>query len=81
MTGITFVLVGASPRTVGRHRADGLLRANAPIVRGLRIILGPIAQGLVLLGNRVTPGAGRSSFSSEEQLLSMVDEAASNDLI
>ncbi|MFK0400903.1 hemolysin family protein [Microbacterium sp. NPDC090225] len=81
MTGITFVLVGASPRTVGRHRADGLLRANAPIVRGLRMILGPIAQGLVLLGNRVTPGTGRSSFSSEEQLLSMVDEAASNDLI
>ncbi|MFJ2370023.1 hemolysin family protein [Microbacterium sp. NPDC087665] len=81
MTGITFVLVGASPRTFGRHRADGLLRANAPIVRGVRIILGPIAQGLVLLGNRVTPGAGRSSFSSEEQLLSMVDEAASNDLI
>ncbi len=81
MTGITFVLVGASPRSFGRHRADGLLRASAPVVRGLRILLGPIAQGLVILGNRVTPGAGRSSFTSEEQLLSMVDEAASNDLI
>ncbi|MFJ2552883.1 hemolysin family protein [Microbacterium sp. NPDC087591] len=81
MTGISFVLVGASPRTFGRDHADGLLRANAPVVRGLRIFLGPIAQGLVALGNRVTPGAGRSSFSSEEQLLSMVDEAASNDLI
>src|SRR5690606_37644701 len=32
-------------------------------------------------GRRVTPGTGRSSFASEEQLLSMVDEAASNDLI
>ncbi|MBO9627436.1 MAG: HlyC/CorC family transporter [Microbacterium sp.] len=81
MTGITFVLVGASPRSFGRHHADGLLRANAPVVRALRIILGPLAQGLVVLGNRVTPGAGRSSFTSEEQLLSMVDEAASNDLI
>ncbi|MFJ4175656.1 hemolysin family protein [Microbacterium sp. NPDC089696] len=81
MTGITFVLVGASPRSFGRHHADGMLRANAPIVRGLRIILGPLAQGLVLLGNKVTPGGGRSSFTSEEQLLSMVDEAASNDLI
>nr|WP_201470012.1 hemolysin family protein [Microbacterium hydrocarbonoxydans] len=81
MTGITFVLVGASPRSFGRQHADGILRANAGIVRGLRIILGPIAQGLVLLGNRVTPGTGRSSFTSEEQLLSMVDEAASNDLI
>jgi len=81
MTGISFVLVGASPRSFGRHHAEGMLRANARIVRGLRIILGPLAQGLVLLGNRVTPGRGRSSFTSEEQLLSMVDEAASNDLI
>lgn len=81
MTGITFVLVGASPRSFGRQHADGMLRANAPVVRGLRIVLGPIAQGLVVLGNRVTPGTGRSSFTSEEQLLSMVDEAASHDLI
>ncbi|MFJ2541486.1 hemolysin family protein [Microbacterium sp. NPDC087589] len=81
MTGISFVLVGASPRSFGRHHAEGMLRANARIVRGLRIILGPLAQGLVILGNRVTPGRGRSSFTSEEQLLSMVDEAASNDLI
>ncbi|ALX67085.1 hemolysin family protein [Microbacterium sp. XT11] len=81
MTGITFVLVGASPRSFGRHHADGMLRANAPTVRALRIILGPLAQALVVLGNRVTPGTGRSSFTSEEQLLSMVDEAASNDLI
>jgi len=81
MTGISFVLVGASPRSFGRHHAEGMLRANAPVVRGLRVILGPLAHGLVVLGNRVTPGRGRSSFTSEEQLLSMVDEAASNDLI
>jgi CBS domain containing-hemolysin-like protein len=81
MTGITFVLVGASPRTFGRQRSEGMIRGTASIVRGLRVILGPIAQGLVVLGNKVTPGAGRSSFTSEDQLLSMVDEAASNDLI
>lgn len=81
MTGITFVLVGASPRSFGRSRAPVLLRACAPLVRGVRLLLGPLAQGLVSLGNRVTPGTGRSSFTSEDQLLSMVDEAASNDLI
>ncbi len=82
MTGISFVLVGASPRSVGRRHSKGLLQATAPIVRGVRLILGPLAHGLVALGNRVTPGAGRgSSFESEEQLLSMVDEAASQDLI
>ncbi|MGM1016198.1 MAG: hemolysin family protein [Actinomycetota bacterium] len=81
MTGITFVLVGASPRSFGRQHADVMIRGCASIIRSLRVILGPLAQGLVVLGNRVTPGTGRSSFTSEEQLLSMVDEAASNDLI
>lgn len=81
MTGITFVLVGASPRSFGRHHADAMIRSTAAIVRGVRVILGPIAHALVVIGNRVTPGAGRSSFTSEEQLLNMVDEAASNDLI
>lgn len=81
MTGITFVLVGASPRSYGRLHADGILRIWAPTVRGVRILLGPLAQALVRAGRRVTPGGGRSSFASEEQLLSMVDEAASHDLI
>jgi CBS domain containing-hemolysin-like protein len=82
MTGISFVVVGASPRTVGRQHAKGLLRGAAPVVRGVRILLGPIAHGLVALGNRVTPGVSRgTSFASEEQLLSIIDEAASQDLI
>ncbi|MGC5169978.1 hemolysin family protein [Microbacterium sp. DT81.1] len=81
MTGISFVVVGASPRNIGRTHATGLLRGAAPVIRGVRIFLGPLAHGLVVLGNRVTPGGTRGSFASEEQLLSMVDEAASNDLI
>jgi len=81
MTGITFVLVGASPRSFGRLHATSMLRTWAPVVRGMRILLGPLAQALVSAGQRVTPGTGRSSFASEEQLLSMVDEAASNRLI
>lgn len=82
MTGISFVLVGASPRGVGRRHARGLLRGAAPVIRAARLVLGPLAHGLVVLGNRVTPGAPRgASFASEEQLLSIVDEAASHDLI
>ncbi len=81
MTGVTFVLVGASPRAFGRQRSEAMIRGTASIVRGVRVILGPLAQALVVIGNRVTPGTGRSSFTSEDQLLSMVDEAASNDLI
>ena len=82
MTGVSFVLVGASPRTWGRQHSKTLLLGAAPVVRGVRIILGPLAHGLVALGNRVTPGLARgASFASEEQLLDMVDEAASQDLI
>lgn len=81
MTGITFVLVGASPRSFGRLHASGILRTWAPTVRAMRALLGPLAQLLVAAGRRVTPGGVRSSFASEEQLLSMVDEAASNALI
>jgi CBS domain containing-hemolysin-like protein len=76
MTAASFVLVGASPRSVGRAHPDVLLRLTAPLVHFLRVLLGPIANALVALGNRVTPGRARlASFTSEDQLLSMVDEA------
>ena len=82
MTGISFVLVGASPRSVGRQHATGLLRGGAPVISGMRILLGPLAHGLVAVGDRITPGVARStSFASEEQLLSIIDEAAENELI
>lgn len=82
MIGVSFVLVGSSPRSVGRAHARPVLRVAAPIVRLTRVILGPIADALVALGNRVTPGRPRSAtFSSEEQLLSMVDEATELDVL
>jgi len=82
MTGVSFVAVGASPRSVGRQHARGLLRSGAPAIRGMRILLGPLANGLEAVGNRITPGVSHStSFASEEQLLSIIDEAAENELI
>ncbi|HYI33036.1 MAG TPA: hemolysin family protein [Glaciibacter sp.] len=82
MTAASFVLVGASPRSVGRAHPDELLRATAPLVHFLRMLLGPIANALVALGNRVTPGRARlSTFTSEDQLLSMVDEATELDVL
>ncbi|MEJ3403168.1 hemolysin family protein [Rathayibacter sp. YIM 133350] len=82
MTAVSFVLVGSSPRSVGRANSAVLLRWSAPLVHGIRVLIGPIASALVALGDRVTPGRQRlSSFSSEEQLLSMVDEAAEFDVL
>ena len=82
MTAVSFVLVGASPRSVGRANAATVLRLTAPLVHFLRVLLGPLANALVTLGNRVTPGRIRfAGVSSEEQLLSMVDEAAELDVL
>ena len=64
MTGISFVLVGASPRSWGRQHSKQLLIVAAPVVRGVRILLGPLAHALVALGNRVTPGVARRVSSS-----------------
>ena len=73
---VSFVLVGSSPRSVGREHSRGILKFAATLIRALRVALGPIAAALVTIGNRVTPGRPKSAtFSSEEQLLSMVDEA------
>jgi CBS domain containing-hemolysin-like protein len=82
MTGVSFVLVGASPRGVGRVHARVVLRLTAPLVHGIRLLLGPVASLLVWLGNIITPGRPRTAtFTSEEQLLSMVDEAAELDVL
>ena len=82
MTAASFVLVGSSPRSVGRAHARGVLVFAAPVIRGIRIALGPIANALVAIGNRVTPGRPKTAtFSSEEQLLSMVDEATELDVL
>lgn len=82
MTAVSFVLVGASPRSVGRAHSPVILRSTAPLVHFLRVLLGPLAGALVSLGNRVTPGRIRfAGVSSEEQLLSMVDEATELDVL
>lgn len=82
MTVASFVLVGSSPRSVGREHSRGILQFSAPLIRAGRVALGPLAAALVTLGNRVTPGRLKSvTFSSEEQLLSMVDEATELDVL
>jgi CBS domain containing-hemolysin-like protein len=82
MTAVSFVLVGASPRSVGRVHSKFLLQVASPLVHFLRVLLGPVANALVALGNRVTPSRARSSVvASEEQLLSIVDEATALDVL
>ena len=82
MIGVSFILVGSSPRSVGRAHPRGMIGTFDWLIRGVRLLTGPLADALVVIGNRVTPGRPSSaSFSSEEQLLNMVDEATELDVL
>lgn len=81
MTAITFVLVGSSPRSVGRAHPLRIVRWTGGLVRAIRVVLGPLTIALVGIGNAVTPGRARTTIHTERQLLSMVDEATESDAI
>ena len=77
MAVVSFVLVGVSPRTLGRQHADRISLLTAPTLVFLRRVLGPVARLLVTLGNAVTPGHGfrDGPFDSEAELRDLVDMA------
>ncbi|MGB3257838.1 MAG: hemolysin family protein [Ornithinimicrobium sp.] len=80
---ISFVLVGVSPRTLGRQHVDRVSLLAAPIVTMLRLVLGPFAKLLVVFGNAVTPGRGYAEgpFASEAELRDLVDLAGETSVI
>lgn len=83
MAVIGFVLVGVSPRQLGRAHSGPVVRFTAPLIRFLCWILGPIPGWLVALGQAVAPGApaGDDAFVSEEEFREFVDRAAESDMI
>jgi CBS domain containing-hemolysin-like protein len=83
MSVVSFVLVGVSPRTIGRQHGERVALLAAPIVRALRIVLGPLAKLLIVFGNAVTPGRGYAEgpFASEAELRDLVDLAGESAVI
>ncbi|RIK09024.1 MAG: hypothetical protein DCC50_15370, partial [Acidobacteria bacterium] len=83
MAVVSFVVVGVSPRTLGRRHVEGVALLAAPVVRLLRVFLGPVAKLLVVFGNAVTPGRGYAEgpFASESELRELVDLAGESALI
>ena len=83
MAVVSFVIVGVSPRTLGRQHVEKVALMAAPVVRLLRVFLGPLAALLVLFGNAVTPGRGyaQGPFSSESELRELVDLAGESAVI
>lgn len=80
---VSFVVVGVSPRTLGRQHFERYALMAAPATRWLRLVLGPLARGLVALGNAVTPGKGYRDgpFQSEAELRDLLEQASRRDVI
>ncbi|MEU8248456.1 hemolysin family protein [Nonomuraea sp. NPDC048916] len=80
---VSYVIVGVSPRTLGRQHAGPIALAGAPIVYGLTRIFGPLPKLLILVGNALTPGKGfrDGPFTSEAELRDLVDLAEERRMI
>lgn len=76
MAALGFVVVGASPRRLGRDHAARVVKRTAGLVRAGATIIGPVPGWLVGI---VTPRHVRESeqaFFTEEQFRDLVDRAA-----
>lgn len=78
---VIFVVVQTVPAILGRRYAEKILSFGAGSIRAAKVTFGVVAQPLSAVLSRVIPGGRRRGFESEEQLLSIVDEAAIHDLI
>jgi CBS domain containing-hemolysin-like protein len=78
-----FVIVGVSPRQIGRLHSAAVVRFTAPLIRFLTWVLGPIPAWLVALGSAAAPGApgGDEAFFSEQEFRELVDRASESDMI
>ncbi|MCC3265119.1 hemolysin family protein [Arthrobacter gengyunqii] len=83
MAGIGFVLVGVSPRQIGRKHVTAVVVLTAGLVRFLRVVLGPIPGWLVRLGTAVAPGTQGpdAAFFTEEEFRELLDRASEADMI
>ncbi|OMH26030.1 ion transporter [Tersicoccus phoenicis] len=83
MAAIGFVLVGVSPRQLGRTYSVGVVTATAPLVHTLCVVLGPVPGWLISVGSLVTPGAPRAdaAFFTEDELREMVYRASESEMI
>ncbi|HYH77051.1 MAG TPA: hemolysin family protein [Arthrobacter sp.] len=83
MAVLGFVIVGVSPRQLGRLHSAAVVRFTAPLIRFLTWVLGPIPAWLVALGSAAAPGApgGDEAFFSEQEFRELVDRASESDMI
>ncbi|WP_233159760.1 hemolysin family protein [Pseudonocardia sp. MH-G8] len=80
---VSYVLIGVGPRTLGRQHPYRVGMLVAAPVRALAILLGPLTELLILVGNAITPGQGfrQGPFSSEVELRELVDMASTSGVV
>ena len=80
---IAFVALGVGPRTIGQQHAVGVALRGAGFARALTVVLGPLSNVLIVVGNALTPGKGyrQGPFASQAELREMVDLAEADDVI
>jgi CBS domain containing-hemolysin-like protein len=80
---VSFVVVGVSPRTLGRTHSDTIALLASPLLVVLGTVLGPVARVLIAVGNAVTPGRSHRDgpFRTESELRDLVDLAGETALI
>ncbi len=83
MAGVSYIVVGVAPRTLGRQHAESYALAVAPSVRALGVVFFPLTKLLIGIGNALTPGRGfrDGPFTSEAELRDLVDLAEESKLI
>ncbi|WP_155850214.1 hemolysin family protein [Arthrobacter sp. Br18] len=83
MAAIGFVLVGVSPRQLGRAHAPAVVQFTAGFVSLLCILLGPVPQWLVRIGSSVTPGAAydEAAFFTQEEFRELLSRASDAEMI
>ncbi|MCX2163396.1 hemolysin family protein [Corynebacterium auriscanis] len=83
VTVITFVVIGVLSRTLGRQNPYSISLKTAPLLLGMRRLLGPIAKLLVAVGNFLAPGRGfrDGPFATEVELRELVDIASERGIV
>jgi CBS domain containing-hemolysin-like protein len=80
---VSYVMVGVSPRTIGRQHPVRVAAVGAAVLTPVGVVFGPLARLLIAVGNAVTPGKGfrEGPFASEAELRALVDIAEANAVI
>jgi CBS domain containing-hemolysin-like protein len=83
MAALGFVLVGISPRRLGRAHASAVVLRTAGAVRMLCAVLGPVPRWLVAVGGLLTPAAGRpeTAFFTGEEFRELLFRASEAEMI